>query len=85
MYLAIIYCEIKMVQRMMCWAVDDMLERMTSDHVRVVYLCENNQIGEQKTVSNRNRKLHTRIVQKLTKTKSPKYNIRCNGKMKMKR
>lgn len=40
-YLAIVHCEIQMMQGVMCGPVDDFLESMSCDHVRVMNL-ENN-------------------------------------------
>ncbi len=37
-YLAVIHCEVQMVECMVCGTVDDLLERVSSDHVRVVDL-----------------------------------------------
>lgn len=37
-YLAIVASEIQVMQGMVCWAVDDIDERVTSDHIRIVDL-----------------------------------------------
>jgi len=36
--LAVIHCEVEMVQRMMRWAINDIFQWMARDHIRIVDL-----------------------------------------------
>ena len=82
-YLAVIYCEVKMMQRVMCRPIYDIFKCMTRDHVRIVDLEYNRLSGT--GICSSNRTEHTNMVQKLTKTNRPRNKMRCRGKIKMKR
>lgn len=78
--LAVIDSEIEMVESVMSWSVYDRLERVSSDHVRVMDLPRKNKEFEH---GNQRTNGRTKILQKLTKTNKPRYSIRCKGKTKM--
>jgi hypothetical protein len=61
--------------------VDNLLQGMTRDHIRIMDL-ENKLSKWWKIVKGES---HTKMLQKLTKTNSPRYSHLCRGKRKMKR
>jgi hypothetical protein len=67
---------------MVGWSINDMLQRMPSDHVRIVDLsavCYEPRLGDPGKVE------RTKMLQKLTATKRPRYRNRCRGNNMMKR
>ena len=41
-YLAVVYCKVEMMQRMMRWSIDDIFQRVTGDHIGVMDLMYEN-------------------------------------------
>lgn len=80
-YLTVVDGEVKMMQGVVCRTVNDVFQWVAGYHIRVVDLCSSIVIsGGSDTPVQR-----TNMLQKLTKTKRPRYRYRWRGNMKINR
>lgn len=71
-----------MVECMVSRSIDNLLQRMSSNHVGIMNL---KNCDCQESIKRRRQKKRTKIVQKLMSTNRTRYKTRCKGKMKTKR
>lgn len=82
--LPVIDREVQMMQSMMSWSVDVMLEPSPGYHIRIVDLEREYSRSESARLIGLFQKL-TKMLQKLTRTNRIRYKYRCNGNMKINR